>query len=90
MLSSLNLDSGAIHKNAAEDKQIQVSIRRRDDPNGDLVNLNDWLEEKRMILEWTLDLKGSSGASCQSTTRRIEEKMYQCPDETMILPNSLL
>lgn len=39
------------------------------------MNLNDWLDQKRMSLEWTLDLKGSSEASCQSTTRRIEEKI---------------
>lgn len=101
MLSSSmesNSNAGAIHANVAgSSSSMQVMLRRRDDPNNNnekehLVSLNDWLGEKRMSLEWALDLKGgsSSEASCQSTTRRIEKKIYQCPDETMILPNSLL
>ena len=81
------MESG-IHVNVAGTKPMQVFLKRHDDPKK-LVSLNDWLDEKRADLEWTLNLKGSQ-ASCQTTTRRIEKKLYQCPDETMILSNNLL
>ena len=48
---------------------------------GDKVPLEDWLEEKRDLLEWTLQLK--NGNKCQAKTRAMEDELYACKDELL-------
>jgi hypothetical protein len=46
--------------------------------SGELVELKDWLEKKRNVLEWALDLK--QGATCQGHTKKMEDILFSCSD----------
>lgn len=50
------------------------------DEQPNLVELDDWIEAKGHLLEHAFELK--SEASCQGTTRSMEEKLFACPDQT--------
>lgn len=49
---------------------------------GSLVDIEDWVQEKRDYLEWTLKLK--AGISCQAETKRMEKDLFSCADESVI------
>ena len=49
----------------------------------DNVSINDWLENKEQLLEWTLDLHKDS--SCRGKIRDMEKEMSKCADESFIL-----
>lgn len=61
--------------NVKKDIASMVNLTR----TGELVGLNDWLEKKRNVLEWSLDLK--QGATCQGRTRKMEDILFSCSDE---------
>jgi len=68
-----------VQKNMGYEKHIEMSIKL--DTSGELVSLNDWIEERRDMLEWTLQLKG--GNKCQAKTRTMEDELLACENELL-------
>jgi hypothetical protein len=68
-------------QNAGEHKQkFLVELEH---PAGDqkIVELDVWLSHKKQMLEFVYDLKGE--VTCQGITRKMEDKLLECPDETL-------
>lgn len=65
--------------NMAKSKGMEVYLRLK--KGKDIVNLEIWLEEKRLPLEWALKLK--KHASCQAKTKHIEDDLFACADQTV-------
>ena len=52
------------------------------------MELVDWLDLKKDTLEWTFGTR--KRASCQASTKSMENAMFECPDETIqVLPKPL-
>eukprot|EP00586_Coscinodiscus_wailesii_P009216 CAMPEP_0172521692 /NCGR_PEP_ID=MMETSP1066-20121228/292727_1 /TAXON_ID=671091 /ORGANISM="Coscinodiscus wailesii, Strain CCMP2513" /LENGTH=199 /DNA_ID=CAMNT_0013304641 /DNA_START=654 /DNA_END=1253 /DNA_ORIENTATION=- len=45
--------------------------------------LDTWLDAKRHVIEWILDMKKDS--TCQGRTRNLEDILFACEDETISL-----
>eukprot|EP00537_Pseudo-nitzschia_pungens_P013822 CAMPEP_0172395106 /NCGR_PEP_ID=MMETSP1061-20121228/18127_1 /TAXON_ID=37318 /ORGANISM="Pseudo-nitzschia pungens, Strain cf. pungens" /LENGTH=339 /DNA_ID=CAMNT_0013126591 /DNA_START=93 /DNA_END=1109 /DNA_ORIENTATION=- len=60
----------------SEKAEIRVMLQNIDNRT---VSLKEWLEAKKGLLEFSLELRES--ASCQAKTRAMEEKLFYCPDE---------
>jgi hypothetical protein len=67
-----------VKKNVATEKQ-SVMVETK----GALVPLDDWVRAKIELLELALELKAD--IRCQGTTREIEDDLFACPDETLLL-----
>jgi len=65
--------------NTAKGKGMEVYLRLK--KGKDIVNLEIWLKEKRLLLEWALKLK--KHASCQAKTKHIEDNLFACADQTV-------
>jgi len=50
-----------------------------------IVEFDKWLEGKRHLLEWALNLKAK--ATCSGKTKRLEDKMLGCAQEAYQVPN---
>ena len=66
-------------ENTAKGKGMEVYLRLK--KGKDIVNLDDWLKEKSLLLEWSLKLK--THASCQAKTRHMEDVLFACTDQTV-------
>lgn len=72
----------SLHDNTKErngfDRNVFVELS-----NKDQVELSDWLEKKREVLEWATDLRKKS--SCQRQTKMMENSLFSCPHEAVQL-----
>lgn len=74
----VELDQPTAVKNMFSEKaEIRVMLQNNNDDR--TVSLKEWLEAKKGLLEFSLELRES--ASCQAKTRAMEEKLFHCPDE---------
>ncbi len=64
--------------NVASKKGRDIYLRLK---NGDIVQLDEWLHEKRDVLEYTLKMKND--VSCQGKMRHMEDDLFACKDEVM-------
>ncbi len=78
-------DEAPFHLNAAVDRKEknQNSILLKLEKDGGMVTVEKWLQEKRAMLEWRLNLKGRGGQQCQGKTRKMEDELYECHDELL-------
>ena len=61
-------------------KNPTVSAKQESSQNtDDRVTLNEWLEAKANLLEWSLQLK--TDATCQGRTKQIQDSLMQCPNQ---------
>mmetsp|Transcript_3406 Transcript_3406/g.9553 ORF Transcript_3406/g.9553 Transcript_3406/m.9553 type:complete len:340 (-) Transcript_3406:592-1611(-) len=67
----------AVQNVFSEKAEIRVMLQNNNDDR--TVSLKEWLEAKKGLLEFSLELRES--ASCQAKTRAMEEKLFHCPDE---------
>ncbi len=67
------------YKNTGAEKEMEMFIEL--EKTGELIPLQEWLNEKRNMLEWTLQLKG--GNKCQAKTRTMQNELYSCKDELL-------
>lgn len=76
-----------VKKNVAAEKDKTVMVELEGDAgsstNGTLVSLDDWLKAKKELLELVLRMK--EDVPCQGTMRDIEDALFACPDETLLL-----
>eukprot|EP00537_Pseudo-nitzschia_pungens_P012543 CAMPEP_0172384346 /NCGR_PEP_ID=MMETSP1061-20121228/2129_1 /TAXON_ID=37318 /ORGANISM="Pseudo-nitzschia pungens, Strain cf. pungens" /LENGTH=371 /DNA_ID=CAMNT_0013112943 /DNA_START=616 /DNA_END=1731 /DNA_ORIENTATION=- len=76
--AELNQPAEVSVRNVSTNKRkIHVELQR----DNSIVSLQEWLEAKKGLLEYALELRES--ASCQAKTRAMEEKLFHCPDETL-------
>jgi len=66
-------------ENTAKEKGMEVYLRLK--KGASIVKLDEWLKEKRNLLEWSLKLK--KHASCQAKTRHMEDDLFACSDQTV-------
>jgi len=78
--AKLNQPAEASVRNASTNKR-KIHVELQMDKDNSIVSLEEWLEAKKGLLEYALELRES--ASCQAKTRAMEEKLFQCPDETL-------
>ena len=73
----------SLHDNTKErngfDRNVFVELSN----NKEQVELSDWLEKKREVLEWATDLR--KNASCQRQIKMMEESLFTCPQEAVQL-----
>lgn len=62
-------------------RMIQVYLRLH--KGGDIVHIKAWLEQKAPFLEYSLKLRNH--ATCQGKTRHMEDDLFACPDQTIIV-----
>lgn len=67
--------------NTAKGKGSGVFLRLKE--GAGIVNLDEWLEEKGPLFEWSLKLK--KHASCQAKTRHMEDDLFACSDQTIMV-----
>ena len=65
-----------VHVNAASDKKRKIFVALSHGTT-EKVSLDDWLNEKKYFLEWSLGLK--KDVTCQGKTRIMENSLLQCP-----------
>jgi len=63
------------------DKKPVFVVLDGKETNGTVVSIDDWLNAKEHILEFVTKLK--SEVSCQGTTRKVQDELMACPDETL-------
>ena len=73
----------SLHDNAKDtrngfDRNVFVELS-----NKEQVELSDWLEKKREVLEWATDLRNN--ANCQRQTKMMEDSLFTCPHEPVQL-----
>ncbi|GFH56125.1 predicted protein [Chaetoceros tenuissimus] len=66
----------SVHVNAASDKKKKIFVALSHGTT-EKVSLEDWLNEKKYFLEWSLGLK--KDVTCQGKTRIMENDLLQCP-----------
>ncbi len=78
------------YANIGETKQNKILVRFTNDTttaNNEEehhdVPLTEWIEMKKHIIEWTLDLY--KDASCRGKMRDMEKELFACDDEMMLL-----
>mmetsp|Transcript_2234 Transcript_2234/g.2699 ORF Transcript_2234/g.2699 Transcript_2234/m.2699 type:complete len:235 (+) Transcript_2234:1-705(+) len=71
---------------ARKEKRGSLTLLRLE-KDGGLVEVNEWLQNKRSMLEWRLNLKGR-GSQCQGKTRRMEDELLACDDELLQITRS--
>ncbi len=75
-----------VRENVGSEKR-KVSIILKS--NGDAIDLNDWLQEKKELLEFVLEMKHgiqndlTGSISCQGTMRDVEDTLFTCPSEAL-------
>ena len=62
-----------VNQDAAPDDKFQYIVKRK---GGGEVDLHEWLDEKRSMLEWTLRLRSSS---CKRKVRMLQRTLESCP-----------
>ena len=74
------LEQEPLHKNAARN---ETTILLQLEKDGRMVTLEEWLQKKRAVLVWRLNLKGR-GQQCQRKTRKMEDELlFECPDQLL-------
>ncbi len=74
------LEKEPLHKNMASTRTVNISLKLEKD--GGMVTAEEWLQKKRAMLEWRLNLKGR-GQQCQGKTRKMEDDLFECRDELL-------
>ena len=73
-----------VHANAAIDRAWKVSLKLEKD--GSEMALDDWLDAKRDIIEftatWNVDRQKNY---CRSKTRNIQDDLFSCQDELLLV-----
>jgi len=81
----------SLHDNTKErdgfDRNVFVELSNKNKHAGvneyEKVELSDWIEKKREVLEWATDLR--KNASCQRQTKMMENSLFSCPHEAVQL-----
>ena len=68
--------------NVADDKEMEPFVRLSSDPSRE-VTFKDWFDEKQGVILWALDLKKEM--ECQSKIIDMEDHLFTCPDEAVML-----
>ena len=71
-----------IAANVAADKKMEPFVRLKSDPSR-VVTLMEWLDKKRGVILWALNLKKEM--DCQSKIIDLEDHLFSCPDEAVTL-----
>lgn len=66
--------------NVAKEKLLSVLLRLQNKQG--LVSIDEWLDAKSGLLEWSLNLRRN--ATCQATTRHMEDELFTCTDEVLM------
>lgn len=72
--------AGPVRANVKKDKKKIVWVQLKADK---MVTLDEWMEEKADILEWSLQLNPKQ--SCQGKTRQMEKALFTCKDEILLV-----
>jgi len=75
------LEEPPTRENLSAEKSREVIIRLKDG-KGVVIKLEDWLREKRELIEWTLLLK-KNRSGCQGMTRHMEDDLFACSHEAI-------
>ncbi len=73
--------SSDVRENVGGEKQHVSVVLGGPKNRGDMVDLDDWLQAKKHLVEYALNMKTNS--TCQSTIREIEDRLFACPSETL-------
>jgi len=76
------LDGPAIEKNTEKDKEnknMKAYLKLKNEDK--IVPLVDWLQKKKHLLEWSLEL--NRNADCQAKTKHMQNELLSCEDETL-------
>ena len=73
--------SSDVRENVGGEKQHVSVVLGGPKNRGDMVDLDDWLQAKKNLVEYVLNIK--TKGSCQSTIREIEDRLFACPSETL-------
>ena len=71
-----------IASNVAADKEMEPFVRLSSDPSRE-VTFKDWFDKKQGVILWALDLKKEM--DCQSKIIDMEDHLFTCPDEAVML-----
>lgn len=74
----LNEEWHPTEANVASEKGRVEYLRMK---NGNSIKLDEWLHEKRDVIEYTLKMKHN--VSCQGKARHMEDDLFACKDEVM-------
>lgn len=82
--------SSDVRENVGGEKQHVSIVLGGPKNKGDMVDLDDWLQAKKQLVEYALNMKENiaegddeTNISCQSTIREIEDRLFACPSETL-------
>ena len=71
-----------ITHNVSDEKKISVFLLRHDsDREENAIKLETWLEQKKKLIKWALDLRFA--ASCQGKTKHMEAMLFSCSNEAL-------
>lgn len=78
------VDKDPIHRNSGNSKgKMLVKLANTIDNNNEYPSLDEWLEKKRNVIEWS---QGSyQKSSCRSKVRDMERHLFNCEKETLAL-----
>jgi hypothetical protein len=71
-----------IASNVAVDKEMEPFVRLSSDPSRE-VTFKEWFNKKQNVILWALDLKKEM--DCQSKIMEMEDHLFSCPDEAVML-----
>jgi hypothetical protein len=71
-----------IASNVAADKEMEPFVRLNTDPSRE-VTFKEWFNKKQNVILWALNLKKEM--DCQSKIMEMEDHLFSCPDEAVML-----
>eukprot|EP00551_Chaetoceros_affinis_P014036 CAMPEP_0203701780 /NCGR_PEP_ID=MMETSP0091-20130426/36952_1 /ASSEMBLY_ACC=CAM_ASM_001089 /TAXON_ID=426623 /ORGANISM="Chaetoceros affinis, Strain CCMP159" /LENGTH=157 /DNA_ID=CAMNT_0050575665 /DNA_START=1 /DNA_END=474 /DNA_ORIENTATION=+ len=71
-----------VELNVGAENEIEAIVKLK---GGEEIGLDEWLEAKRDLIEFTYELRESSkfAKTCQSKTRNMEDDLFGCDDEIL-------
>ena len=77
------LEKPPTEANVATEKHMEVYLRLEKKRGGveTVVKLDEWMDEKREVLEWSLQIK--KHVTCQGKTKNMEDELFACEDQAL-------